>query len=178
MSDKLIPIKGSVFVNVQPPESIKQVAEAQSQSRAWVKVANAIGVESVVDTPSPIESPKSAESIQPKMTAEGHQNSRFLNKIYASLAILGGWKTADRVFSGYYNKYNHANVRDIEIGLDKLVDAGRVETKSEKSGRKVYRGIEKKQPVIEGEALGKKLTGLLKDVDAYLIAGAQREVSK
>ena len=95
---------------------------------------------------------------QPKMTTEQHHNDRFLNKIKASLSLLGGWNTAEQVFSRYHNKYKISNVVDIEIGLGLLVDAGKVEMKSEKSERKLYRV--KAKPVPEGEELGKKLRGL------------------
>ena len=137
----------------------------------------------------------------PKMTSEGHKNSRFLNKINASLSILGGWNSASQVFSRYHNKYNSANVTDIEIGLELLVDAGRVEKRAEKSGRTLYRAKSKvkakptppqesgtKNGVVSNNTLSEEpkpepkpktdLSALLREVDSVLTAGALKEVSR
>ena len=46
MKDGLIRKPDSVFVNVEPPESLQQVASAQRQGRVWTKVATAIASES------------------------------------------------------------------------------------------------------------------------------------
>lgn len=42
---QLKPISNSVFVNVEPPEPLQQVASAQRQGRVWAKVATAIASE-------------------------------------------------------------------------------------------------------------------------------------
>ena len=63
------------------------------------------------------------------MSPEQHQNHRFLTGIKATLKVSGKWKTAPSVFRDYYNKYNHANVRDIEIGLDILAKADEIQSK-------------------------------------------------
>ena len=154
MADKLIPIRGSVFVNIQPPESVRTITAAESQANAWVKVAKGIGselpptaVETAVTESKPAsENPigdtlrsliKKCDAIsgipkptgQPKMTDADHNNSRFLNKIKASLEIIGGFATASEVFARYHNKYQHANIFDIEAGLDILIGQGRVVSK-------------------------------------------------
>ena len=81
-------------------------------------------------TPEPPKPEFEYASIKLKMSPEAHNNDRFQNGIEATLQCLGGCHTAERVFINYYNKYNHANVRDIEIGLTLLVKSGRVQSKS------------------------------------------------
>ena len=76
------------------------------------------------EIPAPVSTVES-----PKTPSEQHQNHRFLTGIKAPLKISGKWETAPSVFSQYYNKYNHANVLDIEIGLDILAKANEIESK-------------------------------------------------
>ena len=61
MKAEIIRKSGSTIVNVQPPEKIQQVSEAQRQSRVWANVATAIAseipttasVDALVSEPSP-----------------------------------------------------------------------------------------------------------------------------
>ena len=84
-------------------------------------------------TPKPITPPAAVTpepmSVTPKMSSDQHKNDRFLIGIKATLKVSGNWETADSVFHGYYNKYNLANVRDIEIGLGILAKADEIESK-------------------------------------------------
>ena len=84
-------------------------------------------------TPKPITPPAAVTpepmSVTPKMSSDQHKNDRFLTGIKATLKVSGKWLTAPSVFRDYYNKYNHANVRDIEIGLDILAKADEIQSK-------------------------------------------------
>ena len=74
----------------------------------------------------------------PKMPSGLHQNDRFLIGIKATLKVSGKWEAAPAVFQGYYNKYNHANVRDIEIGLEILANANEIESKVTDGGKQYF----------------------------------------
>ena len=80
---------------------------------------------------TPPEKASKARRDAPKMTAEGHHNDRFLNKIQANLKVIARWVTPDEVFVRFHNKYNQANLEDIKAGLSILVESGRAKVEND-----------------------------------------------
>ena len=116
--------KNTIFVNLPHPNAIP-IPEARL--RQWKTAAVGIAADL---TPTLNPEPAVASTEEPtKMSPEPHQNRRLLNGIKATLKISGKWLAAPSVFSKYYNKYDHANVSDIEIGLDILAKTDEVQAK-------------------------------------------------
>ena len=137
---------GSVFVSVPQPQ-IHPPTDAESRlmvaSDEYEETWNGVTehMKSLVSVPAthrpmPTAIEKS-QKVTPtvvtpsecKMTAEGHRNDRFLNKIEAYLKTLAKWVTPDEVFARFRNKYNLANLEDIKAGLTILVETGRAKAK-------------------------------------------------
>ena len=87
-----------------------------------------------VSTEAPRHDPVCTPSQPAKMPIGSHQNDRFLNGISATLKISGKWETPQAVFRQFYNKYDLANTRDIEIGLEILASANEIESKETDGG--------------------------------------------
>ena len=138
---------GSIFVQVPQPESVP--ASKNGYHSGWVNAAESIATEAY-PMPTGIENPErvtphetvkesvTGHSVQnfvdgkPKMDASDHQNPRFLTGVLASLRCRGNtWLSSDQVFAKYYNKYNLANIYDIEAGLRILSESGKIQVKTE-----------------------------------------------
>ena len=76
-----------------------------------------------------------APTPEPEPKMENHNNDRFQAGVLATLQCLGsGWHSAKSVFRSYYNKYDHANAADIQIGLALLSENGRIQSKPAEVG--------------------------------------------
>ena len=141
MTAKLNRTPGSVFVNVKAP--VTHAAVMGKSNQDWKPVASQIISDVQTDTPAPRQhvSNPSATRQQPvsnpapaKMPIGSHQNDRFLNGIEATLKLSGNWETPLTIYHQHYDKYNLANARDVEIGLEILAKADAIESKETDGG--------------------------------------------
>ena len=99
--------------------------------------AAAIPTEAVKVTPdlpiAPVSTPKQSAPVSTpepaKMPIGTHHNKRFLNGIESTLKLSGNWETPLTIYHQHYNKYNLANARDVEIGLEILAKSNAIESK-------------------------------------------------
>ena len=133
----------SVIVNVKAP--VTHVAITERAYQDWKPVASQIISDVQTDTPEPqpvvVSTPSAhrqhtVSTPEPaKMPIGAHHNRRFLNGIEATLKLSGSWETPLTIYHQHYNKYDLANARDVEIGLEILAKADAIESKETDGGK-------------------------------------------
>ena len=84
MSKELIRTKDSVFVKVQPPESLQKVIDAKRQAKVWTKVATAIATETAeaIAAPQPAPRTPSPEDVRINRISPQGKHKRVYEGIY------------------------------------------------------------------------------------------------
>lgn len=156
---------GTVFVNVSPPENVQQMQNTGSYFSQWGTVASDMASDPTEEVQPDKKTP------QPKMNSEGHHNDRFLARIQATLKVIDDWATADQVFDRYYNKYDHANVIDIQIGLDILTDTGEIQSEMVKGTRKYHSPVSDFERFLEAQQVSKYHLADIASIDHDTMCG-------